>query len=128
MQPKLTVSGFRGIWGDTLTEEIARDFVRAFGMFTSAEKNGPATIFVARDGRESGPAIATAVTEELLANGFNIVDLGMMATPVVVFLVQSEKADGAVIITASHNPIEYNGLKFVTKTGAFTTEEEVEKI
>jgi phosphomannomutase len=126
MNPTLTVSGYRGIWGDTLTDSVARDFVRAFGAFAS-KRNGK-KILVGRDGRESGPALMEVVIAELLSLGFDVVDLGMMPTPTVVFLVRTEKADGAVIVTASHNPIEYNGLKFVTASGAFTTEAEVAEI
>ena len=126
MQPRLTVSGYRGIWGKTLTEEIALDYARAFALFVQA-RNGK-TILIGRDGRESGSALLESITTQLLALGFNVVDLGLVATPVVVFLVRNEKADGAIIITASHNPIEYNGLKFVTGSGAFTTETEVAEI
>ena len=126
MDPKLTVSGYRGIWGTTLTNDIARGYVRAFGAFVNVR--GGKKILVGRDGRESGPALMESVIDELLSLGFDVVDLGMMPTPVVVFLVRNEKAGGAVIITASHNPIEYNGLKFVTNSGAFTTENEVAEI
>ena len=126
MKPTLTVSGYRGIWGETLTLNVAREYTRAFGAYVS-KRNGH-TILVGRDGRESGPAILEAVTNELLALGFDVVILGMMPTPTVVFLVRELKADGAIIITASHNPIEYNGLKFVTASGAFTNEAEVKEI
>ncbi len=126
MKPTLTVSGYRGIWGDTLTLDVAREYTRAFGAYVT-KRNGH-TILVGRDGRESGPAILEVVTSELLALGFDVVNLGMMPTPTVVFLVREQKADGAIIITASHNPIEYNGLKFVTASGAFTNEAEVKEI
>jgi len=131
MQPKLTVSGFRGIWGQTLTEDIAREYVRAFSLFTQKHAATPSlrqTILVGRDGRESGATLLECVTRELLTAGFTVIDLGMMPTPTVLFLIGSEKADGAVIITASHNPIQYNGLKFVTAAGLFTTEAEVKEI
>ena len=126
MKPTLTVSGYRGIWGETLTLNVAREYTRAFGAYVS-KRNGH-TILVGRDGRESGPAILEAVTNELLTLGFDVVNLGMMPTPTVVFLVRELHADGAIIITASHNPIEYNGLKFVTASGSFTNEEEVKEI
>lgn len=128
MNPKLTVSGYRGIWGNTLTPEIACEYVQAYGKFVSEAHTDAKKILVGRDGRESGPVLTEAVITKLLADGFDVVDLGMMPTPVVLFLVRSEKADGAIIITASHNPIEYNGLKFVTASGSFTTEDEVRKI
>ncbi len=126
MKPKLTVSGYRGIWGTTLTEEIAREYIGAFAMLIKSR--GGEVVYVARDGRESGRALLEVAVDEILENGLDVIDLGMMATPVVPFLIRNEKADGAVIITASHNPIEYNGLKFVTESGAFTTESEVAEI
>ena len=126
MTPKLTVSGYRGVWGETLTEDIARDYIYAFAMML--KKRDGSKILVGRDGRKSGPVLIEAVIAELLSLGFDVVDLGMMPTPTVLFLIREEKAAGAVIVTASHNPIQYNGLKFATETGAFTTEEDVEEI
>jgi len=130
MHPKLTVSGYRGIWGDTLTEDIALEYVRAFALLVLARGHatGKKTLLVGRDGRESGPLLAKAVITELVAAGFSVTDLGMMPTPTVLFLVRSEQADGAIIITASHNPIEYNGLKFATETGGFLNGSEVSEI
>jgi phosphomannomutase len=123
MQPRLTVSGYRGIWGDTLTEAIARRYARAFASVTKAA--GGTKVLVGRDGRASGPAIMEAVIEELTAAGLDVLNLGMCPTPTVLFLVKSEGAAGAMIITASHNPIQYNGLKFVNAQALFTSEAEV---
>lgn len=114
------------MWGKTLTEEIARDYTRAFGAFLI--KQNFTKVLVARDGRESGPVLLEAVADEFLSLGLDVVDMGMMATPVIPFLVRTEKFGGAIIVTASHNPIEYNGLKFVTSSGSFTTESEVAEI
>lgn len=126
MQPRLTVSGYRGVWGETLTAEIADEYVRAFGAML--RKRGGTKVLVGRDGRKSGPVLMEAIVRELLALGFDVVDLGMMPTPTVLYLVRTEGAAGAVIITASHNPIQYNGLKFAVETGAFTTEADVAEI
>ena len=123
MQPRLTVSGYRGVWGETLTGEIACEYARAFAHFV--RRRAGRTVMVGRDGRASGVALVAAVAAELARNGIDVIDLGLIPTPTVLFLVRSEKADGAIIVTASHNPIEYNGLKFVTSTALFTTEEEV---
>ncbi len=127
--PKLNVSGYRGIWGETLTEEIARGYARAFVGFVkeSSNTNSP-TILIGRDGRESGPAIRDAVVKELESLGVNVVDGDIMPTPTVLFAVRKYKYDGAIIVTASHNPIEYNGLKFVNNKALFTIEDEVKKI
>lgn len=132
LQPQLTVSGYRGIWGETLTPEIARRYTRAFGLFIlSAPKQGlgaDQTIFIGRDGRESGTDIIEAIIETLNTLGINYINGDILPTPTVLFAVRKYKYDGAIIVTASHNPIEYNGLKFVTYKALFTDENEVEKI
>lgn len=123
MQPRLTVSGYRGVWEETLTEAIARRYARAFVSVTKA--TGGTKVLVGRDGRASGPMIMNAVIAEITAAGLDVLDLGMCPTPTVLFLVKHEGAAGAMIITASHNPIEYNGLKFVNSQALFTSEAEV---
>jgi phosphomannomutase len=124
--PKLTVSGYRGVWNETLTLPIARSLATRFGMYIRS--TGAQTILVGRDARTSGSAISTEVIEALRTCGLAVVDIGLVATPSVLYLVRQGKADGAVIITASHNPIEYNGLKFVMQGGRFTNEEDVAHI
>ena len=126
-QPKLTVSGYRGIWGDTLTTEIARKYARVF-VLLAREKNQNPTILLGRDGRESGPEIKEAIIEELESAGVSFVDGDILPTPTVLFAVRKHGYDGAIIITASHNPIEYNELKFVNEKALFINEEEVEKM
>jgi phosphomannomutase len=129
IKPKLNVSGFRGVWGQTLTEEITAKYARAFAYFTKENtgKENP-TILIGRDGRESGPAIKKIVIKELENLGVNIIDGEILSTPTVLFSVRRHKYDGAIIITASHNPIEYNGFKFVNKKAFFVTGEESAKM
>lgn len=129
IKPELNVSGYRGIWGDTLTKDIVSKYARAFGYFTKEEssKNMP-TILIGRDGRESGPEIKKIILEELKNIGINAIDGDILPTPTVLFSIKKNNYDGGIIITASHNPIEYNGLKFVNKEALFTIKEEVEKI
>jgi len=126
---KLNVSGYRGIWGDTLTDEIVSKYTKAFAKFTKedSQKENP-TILIGRDGRESGPEIKKIIIRELENLGVNVIDGDILPTPTVLFSVRKHKYDGAIIITASHNPIEYNGLKFVNKQALFTIENEVEEI
>lgn len=126
---KLNVSGYRGVWGETLNDEIVSLYTRAFVKFTKEDtkKENP-FILIGRDGRENGPAIREIVIRELMNLGVQVVDGDILPTPTVLFSVRKHKYDGAIIITASHNPIEYNGLKFVNKEALFTIEEEVEKI
>ncbi|MCM2339059.1 MAG: hypothetical protein NDI62_01215 [Burkholderiales bacterium] len=129
LKPELNVSGYRGIWGETLTKDIVSKYARAFGYFTKEEsgKDSP-TILIGRDGRESGPEIKKIILEELQNIGINAIDGDVLPTPTVLFSVRNNNYDGGIIITASHNPIEYNGLKFVNKEALFTIKEEVEKI
>ena len=126
---KLNVSGYRGVWGETLNDEIVSLYTRAFVKFTKEDtKKENHFILIGRDGRENGPAIREIVIRELMNLGVQVVDGDILPTPTVLFSVRKHKYDGAIIITASHNPIEYNGLKFVNKQALFTIEEEVEKI
>ncbi len=129
IQPKLNVSGFRGIWGKTLTDEVASKYTRAFTRFVKedSKKENP-TILIGRDGRESGPEIRSVIIRELENLKVTVVDGDILPTPTVLFSVRKHKYDGGIIITASHNPIEYNGLKFINKEAFFTTIEETAKI
>lgn len=129
IKPKLTVSGYRGIWGETLTEEIVSNYSQAFAKFIKENtgKERP-TILIGRDGRETGPIIKNIIIEKFMNLGIQIIDGDILSTPTVLFSVRKHKYDGAIIITASHNPIEYNGLKFVNEKALFTTGQEVERI
>lgn len=128
-KPKLNVSGYRGIWGDTLTEEIVKNYIKGFVKFTKEDtgKENP-TILIGRDGRETGPIIKEIILNELKNLGVHAIDGDILPTPTVLFSVRKHKYDGGIIITASHNPIEYNGLKFVNQKALFTTGKEIEKI
>ncbi len=124
--PKLTVSGYRGIWGETLTVDIAQDLAHAFASFVIAR--GGKRILLGRDARQSGPTIIDAVAHTLSARGLDVIIGGLLPTPTVLFLVRDQGFDGAIIVTASHNPTEYNGLKLVTSRGMFTNEADVSEI
>lgn len=125
----LNVSGYRGVWKETLTPEIAAAYARAFARFTREDSGRERpVILIGRDGRASGPEIRAVIMRELAAAGAEAVDGDILPTPTVLFSVRRHGYDGAIIITASHNPIEYNGLKFVNKKALFTIEEEVAKI
>jgi len=124
---RINVSGYRGIWGDTLTKEVVILYTRAFVSFLKEKKENP-TILIGRDGRESGPEIREVILNELKKLGIESVDGDIMPTPTVLFSVRKHGYTGAIIITASHNPIEYNGLKFVNDSALFTIKEEVDQI
>ena len=111
------VSGVRGTIGGTLTPQMACDFGCAFGTMLGAGK----TVVVGRDSRPSGPMIRNAIGAGLLATGVSVVDLGVVSTPGAAMMATFLKADGGVVITASHNPGEYNGIKFLQPTGTGLT-------
>ncbi|MFA6524537.1 MAG: hypothetical protein WC264_01685 [Candidatus Paceibacterota bacterium] len=129
IQPKLEVTGYRGIWGESLTTEIVEKYGRTFAQFTKENSNATSpTVLIGRDGRESGILIAEILTKEFEKFGISTINGDILPTPTILLAVQKHKYDGAIIITASHNPIEYNGLKFVTKDARLTNEAEVEKM
>jgi len=127
-KPKLTVSGYRGIWGDTLNKEIVENYTKAFIFFVKENITSNPTILIGRDGRESGPEIKEKIIKTFSNLGIKFIDGDILPTPTVLFAVRKHKYDGAIIITASHNGKEYNGLKFVTNKALFTNEEEVGQI
>ena len=115
----LSVSGARGLVGKSMTEEVARRFALAF-VTHLRESLGPAdgrAIVIGRDGRGSGGVLAAAATEGMCDAGFDVIDVGVVATPTVGLMIHELGAVGGVMITASHNPIEWNGLKTLNADG-----------
>src|SRR5438477_1424756 len=118
------VSGVRGIVGKDLTPEVVTRWARAFGTFaregTRDEGRGTGgSVVVGRDARTSGPAFAAAVTTGLTSVGCDVIDIGLVPTPTVQLAVEHHHAGGGIAITASHNPIEWNALKFIGPDGIF---------
>ncbi len=107
------VSGVRGTVGGTLTPRVACEFGCAFGTMLGAGR----TVTLGRDSRTSGPMVRNAVAAGLLAAGVDVVDLGVLSTPAAAYATADLAADGGVIVTASHNPAEYNGIKFLQPDG-----------
>lgn len=127
IKQRINVSGYRGIWGENLNKEVVILYTRAFVSFLK-EKNQNPTILIGRDGRESGPEIRDLILNELKNLGVEGIDGDILPTPTVLFSVRKHGYTGGIIITASHNPIEYNGLKFINDSALFTIKEEVDKI
>ncbi|MCD6377596.1 MAG: phosphoglucosamine mutase, partial [Planctomycetes bacterium] len=109
----ISVSGVRGIFGDSLTPQIAKQFGEAFAATLPAG----ATIVLGRDSRPSGQSLRDAVIEGLISHGINVIDIGIATTPGTAVMVKHLSADGGIVITASHNPPAYNGLKFLSSEG-----------
>lgn len=103
----------RGIVNKTLTNDLVYDIGRAFG--TEAKQNGCETVVIGRDGRNSSPILADSLANGLAATGCNVLDLGMVPTPVLYFVTQHTEGRTGIMVTGSHNPAEYNGLKMVIK-------------
>jgi len=105
----------RGIIDETLDPSIAKLIGQAFG--TEMRGLGETEIVIGRDGRLSGPSLIEALTEGLLSTGINVIDLGMVATPMVYFgtnqTINGRKPKSGIMITGSHNPPNYNGFKMV---------------
>lgn len=126
---KLTISGFRGILNTELTDEVIKDLVRAFVLNIKNTNNGKKLkILIGRDGRESGQQIEQVIVQTLINCNVDVTVGGLLTTPSILYLTKNILFDGALIITASHNPIEYNGLKFVTSDGFFASKELIQKM
>ena len=128
-KPKLTVSGYRGIWGKDLDENIAFEYTLAFAKMikTYGDVNNK-KVLVGRDARNTGLHVLKGVELALEQEGLKMEYVGIIPTPSVLLLVKKLFGRGGIIITASHNPKEYNGLKFVMDTGLFTIQKEVDEI
>jgi phosphomannomutase / phosphoglucomutase len=101
----------RGVVGATLTPPIVRAVGQALG--TLALEAGDTTIAIGRDGRLSGLSLSAALAEGIAASGANVFDVGMVPTPVAYFAAHHLECGSAVMLTGSHNPPDYNGLKMV---------------
>ncbi len=112
----ISVSGLRGIVGETLTPEVALRYACAY-----AGVLGTGPLIVAQDGRTTGRMLADAVFSGLNAVGRDVLDAGIAATPTVGVLVRCQGAAGGIQISASHNPPPYNGLKLFSREGAILT-------
>ncbi|MFN0108337.1 MAG: phosphoglucosamine mutase [Blastocatellia bacterium] len=111
---KISISGVRGVVGDSLTPALLTRFAQAFGTYV-----GSGTIVIGRDPRTSGEMVRQAVIAGLLSSGCRVIDLGVCPVPTVQLIVRQRKASGGIAITASHNPAEWNALKFVNSEGLF---------
>jgi len=115
----LTVSGCRGIVGKSLTPEVISRYTAAFARFLRDEMGSESLkIVLARDGRAGGEEIARLTVSALSAHGVDVIDLGVATTPTAGLMVGRHGADAGLVITASHNPAEWNGFKGIDRTGA----------
>lgn len=120
----ISASGIRGIVGEGLTPDVAARFGAAFGTWvretSAADSDGALRVLVGRDSRTSGGLLLDAVAAGLAAVGIDVSDMGIVSTPTGLLAVEEDPdAAGGVLVTASHNPAEWNGLKLVTGEGRF---------
>ena len=113
----ISVSGMRGHVGTDLTPELVARHAAALGAWAAAA--GRPKVVLGRDSRTSGPMFARAATAGLMSVGVDVVELGVVPTPTVQMAVEHHRAGAGLILTASHNPIEWNALKFVGPDGIF---------
>jgi phosphomannomutase len=125
MPLKFTVSGLRGVWGDGIDIEVITSYTKSFINYLSNFSNLPKKIVIGRDTRKTSPLISDLVSSIFRAYGYEVFDLGVCTTPLTLFAVRKLDAVGGIVITASHNPPEWNALKFVDKGGKFINENTV---
>ena len=128
------ISGFRGtIGGNNLENLTPTDIVTSISAFSRLIKeNNPnsssLTVMTGRDGRKSGRMIQSIVNSTFNSMGINVIDAGLSTTPTICWGVLNNDSVGGLMITASHNPEEYNGLKFFNSEGEFLSREDVSKL
>ena len=115
----VSISGVRGVFGESLTPDVIVKYAGAFAEYCNHGK-----IVIGRDGRITGKIIGNIVSSTLLAMGSDVVALGVAPTPTIAIATEQLHARGGISITASHNPMEWNGLKFIGKNGVFLNAEE----
>jgi len=118
-----SISGIRGIYGKTLTDTIASNYVHSFSNIQSSGK-----ILIAQDSRPHGKNIYDHACKSLIALGRDVISCGIIPTPTAQFIIKEQKLAGGIVITASHNPIEWNGLKFLDNDGCFLNADKMEKL
>lgn len=128
-----SISGFRGTIGgkpgDTLNP---LDIVKSVSAYATLRRrsitNGSNKIVVGRDARISGQMVSKVVCGTLMGMGYDVVDIGLASTPTTELAITMEKADGGIILTASHNPRQWNALKLLNENGEFLNKDEAEEV
>lgn len=125
-----SISGIRGTIGGKVNEGLtpidAVKFASAYGTWLKQQSQGALKVVIGRDARISGKMISDLVSSALIGLGIDVIDLGLSTTPTVEIAVPMEKAQGGIIITASHNPKQWNALKLLNEKGEFISGEDGE--
>jgi len=118
-----SISGIRGIYGKTLTDTIASLYVHSFA---DIQKDGK--ILLAQDTRPHGKNLYKSISKTLTSVGRDVLSCDIIPTPTAQYIIKEKKLAGGIVITASHNPIEWNGLKFLDDDGCFLNAEKMEQL
>ena len=118
-----SISGIRGIYGKTLTNNISSSYIQSFSNIQPSGK-----ILLAQDTRPHGEDIYDAASKTLISLGRDVISCGIIPTPTAQFIIKEQKLAGGIVITASHNPIEWNGLKFLDDDGCFLNAIKMEQL
>jgi len=113
----ISISGMRGLIGSSLTPQVAMRYAACFGQWLRSHNPGEVHVVIGRDSRPSGQMIESAAVAGLLAVGCRVTSVGILTTPGVAIMTRHLGAQGGIVITASHNPIIWNGLKFLRHDG-----------
>jgi len=119
--------GIRGLANRELTAELALRVGRAGAKFLAGGKKNP-RIIIGRDPRPSGDLLKCALSSGILSTGCNVIDAGILTTPAVALMTKILDLDGGVVISASHNPLEDNGIKFFARKGQKLSDQQEKKI
>ena len=126
-----SISGIRGtiggVPGQNLTPQDIVECTAAFGTWLLQKGNSPKVV-IGRDARISGELVNALVTSTLQSLGIDVIDLGLTTTPTVEIAVPLEKASGGIILTASHNPAQWNALKLLNEKGEFISGKDGEEL
>ena len=117
-----SISGIRGVVGTTLDSRLILDVANAFSRYVKQGK-----VVVGRDSRCTGDAITRGLVSGLSLAGSDVVDLGIVPTPTVQVMVEELGAAGGIVVSASHNPIQWNAFKLIGPSGLFLNEKEIAK-
>ena len=118
-----SISGIRGIYNQSLTTSIASNYAQ---IFSHIQNDGD--ILLARDSRPHGEVLYNDICRTLTQAGRNVICCGIIPTPTAQFIINNEKLAGGIVVTASHNPIEWNGLKFLDDDGCFLNPKKMEQL
>ncbi len=126
-----SISGIRGTIGGKSGECLSPfdlvKFASGYGSWLN-ERSEASTVIIGRDARPTGEMVTQIVAATLQAQGIDVIDLGLSTTPTVEMAVMFEKAQGGIIITASHNPVQWNALKMLNEKGEFLSKEDSEEV